>query len=78
MEVKTIEIDKGFPLQVVKKVITCFKPIRNEKGGMQYKDLLQYLVKVLPQDDPSYSVVLSLASYSTTKFIKYYKSKGGL
>lgn len=87
MEKKTIE---EYPLKRVIKRVECFKPIRNDKGAFRYKDALQYLARVLPQNDPSYGFILGLASFATAnqlsnkqrekadEFIEFYESKGVL
>lgn len=66
MENKTIIEKDGYKYRIVRKVVKTYKPIRNEQGALLYSDALQYLVRTLPQDHPSYSTILSLASYATT------------
>ena len=90
MEIKTIEIDEGYPLQIVYKKVMSYKPIGNKNGYAQYKDCLVYLARVLPQNEPSLPVVIGLASFSLNnelsekqrkladKFIDYWKAKGVL
>ena len=88
MEIKTIEIDEGFPLEVVNKKVMCYKPKRNKEGRMQYKDCLVYLARVLPQNEPTLPVIIGLASFSlnnvlsekqrklANRFIYYWEEKG--
>lgn len=90
MEIKTIEIDKGYPLQIVNKKVMSYKPIPNKNGYTQYKDCLVYLARVLPQNDPALPVIIGLASFSLNsvlsekqrkladKFIDYWTEKGVL
>lgn len=90
MEKKTIVLEKGYPLEVVTKRVTSYKPIKNEKGSILYKDALKYLFRVLPPDDPSLDVILGLASFATAnnlsdkqakladKFIDYWEKRGVL
>lgn len=66
MENKPIIEHDGHLYQVVRKVIRTYKPIRNKEGQIKYADALQYLVRTLPQEHPSYSTILSLASYATS------------
>lgn len=66
MENKTIFEKDGYKFQIVRKVTRTYKPIRNDSGEIRYSDALQYLVRTLPQDHPSYTAILSLASYATT------------
>ncbi|MBO7696277.1 MAG: hypothetical protein J6T10_26875 [Methanobrevibacter sp.] len=90
MEVKTIELEKGFPLQIVTKRIISYKPIRNKDGDIRYKDALTYLCRVLPPNEPSLPVIFGLASFSINnnlsekqrkladKFIYFWEEKGVL
>ena len=91
MEIKTIEIDEGYPLQVVTKRVVSHKPIYNNKGERLLKDCLIYLCRVLPQNEPTLNVLFGLASYSlnnngltekqaklANKFIKFWTEKGVL
>ena len=65
MENKTI-IKKGeYLYKLERKVVKTYRPIRNSEGSIQYSDALQYLVRTLPQDHPSYKAILSLASFAT-------------
>lgn len=65
MENKPI-IKKGeYLYKLDRKVVKTYRPIRNDEGSIQYSDALQYLVRTLPQDHPSYATILSLASYAT-------------
>lgn len=86
MENKTIIEKDGYKYRLVRKVVKTYKPIRNEAGVITYKDALQYLARTIPQEHPSYSTILSLASYATSndglsvkqreladKFIKWYE-----
>ena len=68
MEVKTITQD-DFIYEVVTKKITTLKPVRT-KGEIKYADTLFYLVRVLPYNEPSLEIILSLASFA--------RGKGGL
>lgn len=84
-----MEKDK-YPKEVVQKRIKSFKPIRNEEGSMLYKDALQYLVRVIEQDNPVYPLILGLASFATAnklstkqaekadEIIAYYENEGVL
>lgn len=79
-----------YPLIKVIKRVTSYKPIRNENGAMKYKDALQYLVRVIDQDEPSFPLILGLASFATQnklstkqaekadEIIAYYEKKGVL
>ena len=79
-----------YPKERVIKRITSFKPIRNERGTVLYKDALQYLVRVIDQDEPSFPLILGLASFSTQnklsqkqaekadEIIAFYENKGVL
>lgn len=90
MEVKTIELEEGFPLQIITKRVKSYKPIRNDAGKILYKDALKYLFRVLPPDEPSLDIILGLASFATAnnlsekqakladKFIKYWVERGVL
>lgn len=66
MENKPIIDKNGYKYRIVRKVTKTYKPIRNEEGNIHYSDALQYLVRTLPQDHPSYTTILSLASYATS------------
>ena len=66
MENKTIIEKDGYKYVLVRKVTKTYKPIRNEQGNIKYSDALQYLARTLPQDHPSYTTILSLASYATS------------
>ena len=66
MENKTIIEKDGYKYRLVRKVVLTYKPIRGETGNIKYSDALQYLVRTLPQDHPSYKTILSLASYATS------------
>lgn len=89
MEKKTIMLEKeGYPLEIVTKRVTSYKPIRNSEGSILYKDALKYLFRVLPPDDPSLDIILGLASFATAnnlsdkqakladKFIDYWEKEG--
>lgn len=65
MENKPIIEKDGYLYQIVRKVVKSYKPIRNKEGSIKYSDALQYLVRTLPQDHPSYNTILSLASYAS-------------
>lgn len=90
MEVKTIELEKGYPLQIVTKRVVSYKPIRNKNNCMKYKDALIYLCRVLPPNEPSLPVIFGLASFSinnnlsekqtklAAKFITYWEEMGVL
>ena len=91
MEIKTIEIDEGYPLQVVIKRVISYKPIYNSEIKRLLKDCLIYLCRVLPQNEPTLSILFGLASYSLSnngltekqaklanKFIKFWTEKGVL
>lgn len=66
MENKTIFEKDGYMFQLTRKVTRTYRPIRNQCGKIRYSDALQYLVRTLPQDHPSYKTILSLASYATS------------
>ena len=66
MENKTIVEKDGYKYRIVRKVTKTYKPIRNGEGVLRYTDALQYLVRTLPQDHPSYKTILRLASYATS------------
>lgn len=66
MENKTIIEKDGYKYRLVRKVVLTYKPIRGETGNIKYSEALQYLVRTLPQDHPSYKTILSLASYATS------------
>jgi len=88
MEVKTIELERGYPLQIVTKRIVSYKPVRNKDGDIRYKDALMYLCRVLPPNEPSLPVIFGLASFSINnnlsekqrkladKFIYFWEEKG--
>lgn len=57
----------GYKYEIVNKTISCLKPLGNEHGSILYVDLLKYLVRIIPQDDSSFSTILSLASYLDAK-----------
>lgn len=89
MEVKTITQD-GFIYEVVTRKITTLKPVRT-KGEIKYADALFYLVRVLPYNEPSLEIILSLASFArgkgglspkqaqlADKFINYWEEQGVL
>ena len=90
MEKKTIFLEEGYPLEVVTKRVKSYKPVRNEKGSILYKDALKYLFRVLPPDEPSLDIILGLASFATAnnlsdkqakladKFIDYWQKRGDL
>lgn len=90
MELKTIEIEKGYPLEIVCKKIHSYKPIRNDFGQIKYKDALVYLCRVLPPNEPSLQVIFGLASFALNnslstkqakladKFISFWEDKGVL
>lgn len=81
---------ENYPKERVTKRVTSFKPIRNEKGVILYKDALQYLVRVIEQDEPAFSLILGLASFATQnklsqkqaekadEIINFYENKGVL
>lgn len=88
MENKPI-IQKGSYLyKLERKVVKTYRPIRNKNGIIKYSDALQYLVRTIPQDHPSFNTILSLASYATSnnglsekqtelakKFIQWYEKE---
>lgn len=65
MENKPIITKGKYIYKLERKVVKTYRPIRNNEGIIQYADALQYLVRTLPQDHPSYNTILSLASYAT-------------
>lgn len=79
-----------FQYKLVKKLVKLKKPIRNKNGEMKFSDALKYLVVVLPQDDPSYDFILTLASFAVcdrlsekqakkaNKIIWFYEKEGVL
>jgi hypothetical protein len=80
---------EGYPFELVETSVESFKPIRDSKGRWRYQDVLQYLVRVIPQHSRDFGFVLSLASYATEKngltkrqsevadkIIKYYEQEG--
>lgn len=91
MEIKTIELEKDYPLQIVTKRVVSYKPIYNKNGERLLKDCLVYLCRVLPQNEPTLNILFGLASYSlknggltnkqrelANKFIEYWTEKGVL
>lgn len=90
MEVKTIEIEEGYPLQVVTKRIASYRPLFNKQHKRRVKDCLVYLCRVLPPNEPSLNILFGLASFSIAnklsdkqydlaiKFIRYWEDKGVL
>lgn len=82
--------EEKYPKERVIKRVTSFKPIRNSEGSMRYKDALQYLVRVIEQDEPAFPLILGLASFATQnklsdkqaekadEIIAYYENKGVL
>lgn len=66
MENKTIIEKDGYKYRLVRKVVMTYKPIRGKTGNIKYSDALQYLVRTLPQDHPSYKTILSLASFASS------------
>lgn len=82
--------EEKYPKERVIKRVTSFKPIRNKEGSMLYKDALQYLVRVIDQDEPAFGLILGLASFATqnklsdkqaekaSDIIKFYENKGVL
>lgn len=79
-----------FPFEWIEKRIKSKKPIRNEKGSMLYSDALKYLIRVIPQDSPSFDFILTLASFASCKklsdkqaekaseIIRFYEKEGVL
>jgi len=65
MENKPIIQKDGYLYRPTRKVVLTNRPIRNSEGNIRYSDALQYLVRTLPQEHPSYNAILSLASYAT-------------
>ena len=63
MEIKTIELEKGYPLQVVTKRVISYKPNYNEYGERKIVDCLMYLCRVLPQNEPTLNILFGLAIY---------------
>ena len=80
----------NYPKEIVQKRTKSFKPKRNSAGAMLYKDALQYLVRVIDQDNPVFDLVLGLASFATAnklsqkqqekadEIITYYENEGVL
>lgn len=66
MEKKPIIEKDGYLYRPTKKLVLTNRPIRNSEGNIRYSDALQYLVRTLPQEYPSYNTILSLASYATS------------
>lgn len=58
-------IKEKYPFDWVLKRIKSKKPQRNENGSMLYKDALQYLARVMEQDNPLFEYTLTLASFAT-------------
>ena len=90
MKYKVIERE-GYPVLKVRKVIESYKPQRNQEGALRYRDALVYLARIISQDDPSFRIILSLASYSVynqgltkkqrelaDRVIAFYEEKGVL
>jgi len=87
MEKKTIEEQN---IKKVVKRITCLKPSRDLQGQIEVKYCLQYLVKVVSQENPNFEFLLNLASYATSnclsdkqkekaiQFIEFYEKEGVL
>lgn len=77
-----------YPKEWVVDEVQSLKPKRNENGCWLYKDVLQYMVRVMEQDSPLFSLVLGLASFATAnkltdrqrekadEIIKYYEERG--
>lgn len=90
MEVKTIEIEEGYPLQIVTKRVASYKPLLNKQRERRVRDCLVYLCRVLPPNEPSLNILFGLASFSianklsdkqynlAVKFIYYWQEKGVL
>lgn len=85
---KTIE--EEYPLEWVLKRVKSKKPKVNKKGSMRYKDALQFLTRVIEQDNPLFEYTLTLASFATqnklsdkqaieaNKIINFFRKKGVL
>lgn len=83
-----IKTQDDYPTELVVKKTKSIKPIRNKDGAIQYKEALQYLARVIPQDEPCYDFLFNLASFATSnklspaqafeadKFINFYEKKG--
>lgn len=56
---------QDFPIKIAEDTIWSFKP--DISRGYYYKDVLQYLVRVMPQNSPDYNFTLSLAAYVTDR-----------
>lgn len=56
-----------YPKEWVYKKTKSLKPIRNEKGIMLYSDAMPYLARVVPQDNPMFEFIFSLASFAMKK-----------
>lgn len=82
--------EEKYPKTKVTKRVTSFKPIKNDEGRMLFKDALQYLVRVIDQEEPAFDLILGLASFATqnklsekqagkaNEIIRYYENKGVL
>lgn len=85
---KTIE--EEYPFEWVLKRVKSKKPQRNKNGSMRYKDALQFLTRVMEQDNPLFEYTLTLASFATQnrlsekqaieadKIIYFFRKKGVL
>lgn len=83
-------MEEKYPYEIVIKRTKSKKPIRNEQGALLYKDALKYLLRVIDQDEPSYDLILGLASFATAnklsekqalkadEIIYYFERKGVL
>lgn len=56
--------EEKYPLITVEKRVKSKKPLRNEEGVLLYSDALKYILRVIPQDTPSYDFILTLASFA--------------
>lgn len=48
-----------------RRTVDILKPLRDDKGEMEYADALAYLVKITPQHHPNFIILLRLASFAT-------------
>jgi len=62
-------MEEKFPREKVIKRVASYKPIRNENGAIRYVDALQYLVRVIEQDNPAFQLILGLASFATNNHL---------
>lgn len=60
-----------YPKEWITKEIKSLRPTRNKNGAILYKDALQYIVRVMEQDSPMFSLVLGLASFATSNKLSF-------